>query len=257
MVGAVMKLWRRQKPLGKTRAAMLNETQPVSRVFGLDRGSAIDRYYIERFLRDNQGDIRGRVLEVESDSYTKKFGGNRVQQSDILHATLENPQATIIADLSAADSIATNSFDCIILTQTLQFIYDLQPAVRNLYRILKPEGVLLATVPGISQISQYDMNRWGDYWRFTTLSASRLFQHAFRKTDLQISAYGNALVASAFLHGLATEELQEHELSFTDADYQVVITIRAVRESAFNGPRIDNFEEDLRSQSAGSEQHAP
>src|SRR5262249_1011366 len=150
-----------------------------------------------------------------------------------------------------------NSFDCIILTQTLQFIYDVRPAVGNLHRILKPQGVLLATVPGISQISQHDMELWGDYWRFTTRSVSRLFEQVFHRTSLQIRACGNALVASAFLHGLATEELREQELSFTDADYQVLITIRAVRELAFDVLRIDSFKEDSETRGpAGKKQHA-
>ena len=201
--------------------------EPVSRVFGFDRGTCIDRYYIERFLRAESAAIHGRVLEIAESTYTRRFGGDRVTRSDVLHAVEGNPAATLVADLTRADHVPSNTFDCIICTQTLLVIYDVRAAVRTLYRILKPGGVVLATVPGISQISRYDMERWGDFWRFTTLSARRLFEEAFGPHNLRIESNGNVLVAVAFLHGLAAHELDEKELNSHDPDYQVLITVRA------------------------------
>jgi ubiquinone/menaquinone biosynthesis C-methylase UbiE len=152
-----------------------------------------------------------------------------VAKSDILHVWNDNPRATIVADLTCADYIPSDTFDCIIFTQTLQFIYDVRAALRHLYRILKPGGVLLATFHGISQISRYDMDRWGEYWRFTTLSARRLFEEVFPPEHITIEAYGNVLTAIAFLHGLAAEELKQEELDYHDPDYEVLITVRAVK----------------------------
>ena len=219
----------RWPPVRWVRLGSLRRLQPISNVFGLDRGLCIDRYYIERFLSAHASDIQGRVLEIGDDTYTRKFGGNPVTKSDVLHAVEGNPKATIVADLTCANHVPSNIFDCIIFTQTLQFIYDVQAAVRTLYRILKPGGVLLATFPGISQISRYDMDRWGDYWRFTTLSAKRLFEEVFPPENVEVQAYGNVLTAIAFLHGLASEELRRKELDYHDADYEVLITVRAVK----------------------------
>jgi hypothetical protein len=87
----------------------------------------------------------------------------------------------------------------------------------------------LVTVPGISQIVRYDMDRWGDYWRFTTLSARRLFEAAFPSGDVAVEAHGNVLVATAFLHGLTTRDLRPDELDYRDPDYEVLITVRAVK----------------------------
>lgn len=188
---------------------------------------SIDRYYIEGFLQTFSADIRGRVLEIADDSYTKKFGGDRVSRSDVLHATGDNPQATLVGDLATGSGIPENAFDCLIVTQTLLVIYDVKAAIANCYRALKPGGVLLASFPGISQISRHDMNRWGDYWRFTDLSARRLFEEVFPAGDLQIETHGNVLAAVAFLHGLAADELKQNELDYVDADYQVSITVRA------------------------------
>jgi SAM-dependent methyltransferase len=199
---------------------------PISRVFGLDRGKSICRYYIEDFLRQYSNDICGCVLEIADNNYTRAFGGERVISSEVLHVQ-ENQRATIVADLTRSNSIASDTFDCIILTQTLPFIYDLHSAIMTLHRILKPGGVLLATLSGISQISRYDMDRWGDYWRFTSLSARKMFEEAFPAANVDIEAYGNVLSASAYLYGFAAEELSRKELDHRDSDYEVLITVRA------------------------------
>jgi len=224
--------WRRLKleiPVGGVNFGDLRRSAPVSRVFGLDRGTPVDRYYIEQFLSNHATDVWGRVLEVGDNFYTRKFGGRRITRADILHVTGDNPKATIVADLTRSDDIPADAFDCVILTQTLQFIYDVKAAIRTLYRILKPGGVLLATVPGISQISRYDMDRWGEYWRFTTLSVRRLFTEVFPPENVKVNAHGNVTAAVAFLHGLAAEELSAAELAFNDPDYELLITVRAVK----------------------------
>ncbi len=202
---------------------------PVSRVFGFDRGQPIDRYYIETFLFRNSADIQGHILEIGDASYTRLFGGDRVAKSDVLHVTPDNPRATLVGNMATGEGIPSDRFDCMILTQTLPFIYDVQAAVVNAHSALKPSGVLLATLPGISQISRYDMDRWGDYWRFTDASARRLFGSIFGLGNVTVETYGNVMAACAFLHGLAAEELKQAELDYQDPDYQVIITVRAVK----------------------------
>jgi SAM-dependent methyltransferase len=201
--------------------------KPISRSFGFDRGRPIDRYYIENFLARHAEDIQGRVLEIMDDSYTRQYGGRRVEISDVLDVAEDNPQATIVADLARADHVPSDAFDCIIFTQTLQLIYDAQAAIRTLHRILKPGGVLLATFPGISQ------ERGGDwYWRFTSRSARRLFEEAFPAPSVEVETYGNVLSAISFLHGLSVEELRQQELDRRRPGYDVTITLRAVKPEA-------------------------
>ncbi len=212
---------------GAVQFGDLRRVTPVSRVFGLDRGAPVDRYYIERFLATHSGDIRGTVLEVADDAYTRRFGGERVTQREILFAPPGHRRATYIADLGAPRALPADAFDCMILTQTLHCIYDIQTAVKNCFRAMRPGGVLLATLPGISQISRYDMDRWGDFWRLTTASARRLFGDVFGAARMQVAAHGNALAATAFLHGLCTEELDPFELDHVDPDYELLITVRA------------------------------
>ena len=220
---------RRWPPVGMVEFGSLRRITPISQSFGLDRGLCIDRYYIEHFLEQHSGDIKGQVMEVADDLYTARFGGERVTKSDVLHVTEDNARATIVADLTQADQIPSDVYDCIVLTQTLQFIYDVRKAVQTLYRILKPNGVLLVTCSGINRISRYDMDRWGEYWRLTTLSASRLFEEFFPPSNVTVQGYGNVLAAVAFLHGLAVSELSQQELDYCDPDYEILIGVRTVK----------------------------
>lgn len=225
----VIRLFSGQPQLGRFAFGDLRRTQPVSRHFGTDRGGAIDRHYIEQFLQRRQEDVRGHVLEIGEDTYTRRFGGSRVQHSDILHVSDRNPRATIVADLADAPQIPDGSFDCIILTQTLQLIYRCESAVRTLHRILRPGGVLLLTVPGITQIAT--SSEWGPtwYWSFSERSVQRLLSEQFGEAHVETSVHGNVLAATAQLYGLGAPELTPEELAATDPDYQVIITGRAVK----------------------------
>lgn len=220
----------RWPPVGRVRFGSLRRLKPISDQWGMDRGRPVDRYYIERFLADHSPDIKGRVLEIGGNGYTVRFGGDQVTQSDVLHVAEDRPQVTIIGDLTDAGHIASDSFDCIILTQTLQAIYDVRAVICTVHRILKPGGVVLITVPGISQISRYDMDRWGYYWSFTSASMRCLLQEAFPPANVQVAAHGNVLASIAFLHGLAQSELKQEELDYVDPDYQLLLTARAVKE---------------------------
>ena len=233
-IHGIMPRLRRLREDGGIDFGTLRRLEPLSRIFGLDRGLPIDRYYITGFLSDHAPDVRGHVLEIAEDTYTRRFGRRRVTKSDVLSMD-EGGKTTIVADLTAADEVPSNTFDCIICTETLHLIYDVQAAIHTLHRILKPGGVLLASFPGISQISRYDMDRWGDHWRFTTVSAGRLFEEVFPHDRLSVEAHGNVLVAAAFLYGVVTQELKREELDYHDPDYELEITVRAVKQSRSDG----------------------
>jgi SAM-dependent methyltransferase len=233
LVGRIQKQrrrWSRRPPVGWVRFGSLRRLRPIDPNFGFGWGRVIDRYYIEGFLGQYASDIHGRVLEVSGSNYTRRFGGQRVSGSEVLHVT-GSPQATIIGDLTDARDIPSNAFDCIILTQTLQFIYDIRAATKTLHRILKPGGTLLVTCNGISQISRNDMEQWGEYWRLTSLSAHKLFSEFFAEDHVTVQAYGNVLAATAFLQGLTVQDLSSEEMDYHDPNYEVIVGIRALKQT--------------------------
>jgi SAM-dependent methyltransferase len=207
----------------------LRRVTPIDSGFGVGRGKPVDRHYIEDFLQRHAGDIRGRVVEVAENTYTERFGGSRVGRSDVLHVDESNMRATLVGDLAGPNELPGDSFDCFICTQTLTYIYDVQRAVETIHRMLKPGGVLLVTVPGISQMSPYDRDRWGEYWRFTAQSLGRLLGTPFGSENVAVEAYGNVLASTAFLQGLCVDDLRRDELEHRDQRYQMLVAGRAVK----------------------------
>jgi SAM-dependent methyltransferase len=214
--------------VGRVQFGDLRRVEPISSDWGYDRGLPIDRHYIEQFLARRAGDICGRVLDIGDDIYTRRFGGSRVTRSDVLDVKKGNPKVTIQAELTDAPQIPSNSFDCILLVETLHMIYDVRGTLQTVNRILAPNGVLLATFPGITRIEKGGQgNQW--FWSFTGLSARKLLSEAFPVPTVTVEAHGNVLVAAAFLYGLAAEDLSASELACHDPNYELHLTARAVK----------------------------
>ena len=214
-------------PVGHVHFGDFRRTEPISPDFGFDRGTPVDRYYVESFLASNSALIRGRALEIGDASYCRQFGSG-IEQQDVLHVSSDNPQATIVGDLSQPGLLPEKAFDCQVITQTLHLIYDMKSAISELHRALRPGGVLLLTVPGITSIDRGD---WGNtwYWSLTQVSAQRLFGEIFGDGNVTVRASGNVYSAVCFLHGLALEEVDGRKLDTQDASYPVIISVRACK----------------------------
>lgn len=220
---AAAALRRRRRPVW---LGSLGSTAPVDDDFGYGRGTPVDRWYIARFLAGHAADVTGRVLEVKDSGYTRRFG-HALTECAVLDVDAANPRATHVADLAAADALPTAAFDCFILTQTLQYVFDVPAALRHAHRVLRPGGVLLATVPAVSRIP--DRPALSDYWRFTPLAMERLLEDAFPGGAVDVRGDGNVLSQIAFLAGLAAEDLTAGELACDDPLHPLLVCARAVR----------------------------
>ena len=219
-------VWRQER-IRRARFDLgdLRRTSPIELHLGRTRGGPIDRYYIERFLERHADDITGRVLEVADSGYTDRFGRD-VTRVDVLDIDPANPRATIVADVTRLDGVASGSFDCIVLTQVLQLVYDVRAAMHSLARVLAPGGVLLATLPGVTRSALAKP----EYWRFTAHSALHLAKEAFGER-VEISTFGNVLSCTAFLYGLGQADLDHATLDVYDPSYELTVSIRAVKAS--------------------------
>ena len=218
-------------PVGKVNFGGLRRLSPISAVFGQDRDLlTIERYYIEQFLAANAADIRGRVLEMGDPSYIRKFGRG-VTREDVLNYVDGNPNATIVADLTDAPHIPDDTFDCIIVTQTLQMIFEVDKAIKTLHRILKPGGVVLCTSHGMTRVARREgVDDWGEYWHFTTQSKRRLFRAVFPRDNVAVSTVGNIFTCICNLHGLAAREVDQSELDSHDPNFEMLVLVRAVKQ---------------------------
>lgn len=220
-------------PVGSVDFGGLRRLSPISAVFGQDRDLlTIERYYIEQFLEQHSADIKGRVLEMGDPAYIRKFGGDKVTQEDVLNYVEGNPNATIVADLTDAPHIPDNSFDCIIITQTLQMIFEVDKAIATLERILKPGGVVLCTSHGMTRVARREgIDDWGEYWHFTTQSKRHLFRQAFDPANVEVTSVGNVFTCICNLHGLGASELDQAELDMHDPNYEMLVMVRAVKSA--------------------------
>jgi hypothetical protein len=234
---------RRPAPRG-----LLWRRRPVSRNWGFDRGTPIDRFYIEAFLERHRADVRGRVLEVRDDTYTRRFGGHGVE-SHVLDLDPANARATVVADLADAPHLPSSAYDCFILTQTLHFIYDVRAAISAAERVLAPGGTLLATMPCVSRMSRELFD--SDFWRLTPAGARHLFGDIFGPERVEISYHGNAVVAASFLMGVAAEEVRNRLLTQTDPLYPLIVTIRATKGPARGTGRASDRHEGLSARFGG------
>lgn len=195
---------------------------PLSRRFGLEYGKAIDRFYIEKFLAENKSDIKGTAMEIAEDRYIKMFGED-VMKTIILHVNGWGGMNVIKGNLATGEGLVENSVDCLICTQTLQFIYDIHSVVKNIYRVLKPGGTAMITVPLLSQLSLYDYKNWGCYWRFTNQSMEKILLESFDESRIKVHTYGNMKAAIAFLYGICQEEMQQSDLEYYDEQFPLII----------------------------------
>ena len=202
-------------------------TEPVDDRWGYDRGTPIDRWYIERFLEAHRADIRGRALEVKDDGYVRRFGSD-VDHVDVLDVDPANARATVRADLETGEGLPDEPYDCFVLTQTLQYIRDPAAAVRHAHRLLAPGGVLLVTVPSITRMTLGEPGLV-DYWRFTEASCRALFDDVFGPARVTVESHGNLAASAAFLAGYALEELGAAERDRMDERFPLVVCVRATR----------------------------
>lgn len=216
-------------PVGAVRFGALRRVEPFGLIWPNRRGNPIDRVYIDPFLEREAKSIRGEVLEVGDTGYTDRFGSGVTKASVLSAPDNDGPWVDYAVDLADASAIPSDHFDCVILPQTLLFIYDVAAAVESLHRILKPGGVALVTVPGLTQEVGEDKERWGQYWSFTSQSLERLFGDAFGSDQIEVESYGNVLVATALLYGLSAGDLKKSELAHRDPAFPVILTVRATK----------------------------
>jgi SAM-dependent methyltransferase len=210
----------------KARVQLTVGVLPLCPPGSWDRGTPINRYYLEGFLQDFSSDIFGHCLEFLADHYTSRFGGDRVTKLDILHKENGNKDATIVADLTKPNHIPSDRFDCIICTYVLHSVFDLDKATSELFRILKPGGVLLVAVPGFNRT--YAESH--PLWFFTPEGLHLVLARVFGAENVIVHAYGNSLTAAGYLRGLATHEFTKAELDYHTPEFAVGVFARARKQ---------------------------
>jgi SAM-dependent methyltransferase len=205
-------------------ASALGSNGIVTTDFGYSRGTPIDRYYIDRFIREFGSRIAGDVLEFGDDQYSRQYAGS-IRRSVVLGGPVRGVEC-YQADLTQPTTYAgIGTFDCIIATQVLNFIFDIHSAVDGIWSLLKPGGCALISVASYCQVSVHDATRWGDYWRLSPQAIAKLLEGRF--SSVTIRPHGNLTAAIGMLRGLCAEDLSKTDLDTEDTPYPIVIAALA------------------------------
>lgn len=200
----------------------LRVEEPFSSNWGIDRGTPVDRYFADAFFEENREVITGKVLEIQNAIHAERYGAN-VQRADSIDIDgAFNP--TFVCDLSKAEGvIPSNSYDCFLLPYTYPFIRDLEDALRNTMRIVKPGGSILATMSVLTPV----FSECPEYWRMTEDGWRALLARIWDGHEVEVRTHGNCLTALSSVLGLAQEELKTRELDRHDPRFPVVISVKA------------------------------
>ena len=204
----------------------LRRNEPFSDHYGFDRGTPIDRRLIAAFLSENRALITGRSLEVQDSGYTTRFG-HGIVSVDVVDIDPGNRSANLIADLTKAGSLSREAYDCIILTQVLQFCADDRAALQNAWDAIASGGSLLITVPtGGRQMAE---SEGIDYRRYQASGVHWMLHQLHPEPMVSVRAYGGLVAKMADLLGLSSEEVKPADIEENDPRFAVIIGGRATK----------------------------
>lgn len=197
----------------------LRRVTPISPTYGFERGTPIDRYYVHRFFKARGHLLTGRALEIQTTDHIRRYG-SAIQVADSLDI---NPafRPTYCCDLAQASVVPSAAYDCFVLPNTLCFLRNLEGALREALRIVRPGGAILATVPVFVPLTP-DVE---DYWHASADGWRIILDRVWVGCETIVESHGNCLAAAAAMYGVAAEELTHEELGVADRRYPVLVTV--------------------------------
>ncbi len=219
------------------RCVQFRRLQPLGN--GRQRGTPIVRAYWADYLRAHQADIRGHGLEIGTSVTLRQYGGAAIQRADALDLAAHSPEITVVGDLSRADHIPSDTYDCFLNQFSMHVIFDVESALYHSVRMLKPGGVLLVN---FSCVDYYfprglDMHTGAPFflfWWFTPIHVENLLRNVgLTEADYEITMYGNLFARVAYQMNVPAEELTRREMEYVDVGHPLLVCARVVKPSAW------------------------
>lgn len=166
-------------------------------------------------------------MEVGNDAYSRKFGEG-ISRQYVLNGSGEGANQ-ISGDLCDPAVLPKEAFDCIILTQTLQFVSDPAEALKNCNAALKPGGTLLMSVPVLSPLID---EQWQFRWLFTGPFVDELLTIAFPASEKEVHSIGNCYAATCIINGVPMEEADQTKLAPVDPERPILVLAKVTKPQA-------------------------
>lgn len=118
---------------------------------------------------------RGRLIDLGcGDMPFRAFVQAQVTAYDSLDFFPRRADVTYVADLQDMGQVPSAAYDTAVCIEVLEHVPDPFRAVREIWRVLRPGGVLVVSVPHISRLHDEPH----DYYRYTRHGLRRLLEQA-------------------------------------------------------------------------------
>lgn len=210
---------------------------------GASKGTPVVRYYFDKFLEQYRSDVRGRCLEIGETKHIVELGGAAVTSAEALDLVAHSADVKVVADLSRADHVPSDQYDCFLNQFTMTVVYDFDAAMYHAIRILKPGGVLLVNFGCVDYYLHggLDMGTGKPLYMynwFTPLQVENIFRRLdLTEQDYEMEVYGNLFTRIAFQVNISAEELTARELDTVDPGHPLLIAVRAKKPENWNPSR--------------------
>ena len=214
------------------------QNTPLTRNFGVRRGTPIDRYFIDKkisnFLESlDKKKKKYRGLEIGGFHYLRR-NSSVYEAFELVQSSSKGFKDNVICkDLNIPyDGEFENieKFDFIVCTQVLNFVKDDINSLQVMNKLLNKNGIIIGSVTGmISPLSMYDYERWGAYRGYTDQGLKALFERT--NYSINIETFGNFDLSCEFLNGSVVEDLDEDILNFKDPLFQTTHTFNALKNN--------------------------
>jgi SAM-dependent methyltransferase len=193
---------------------------PICPIFGLTRGTVIDRYYLDKFIGEIREQVTGNVLEIGGVLLNQEtYGFHNATQYQTLDV-LPRSGVTLVGDVNDPTIVRPESLDTVVIFNVLEHCREPWVVVKNIYSWLKPSGQCFCIVPNAQKLHHAPI----DCWRPLPQGMEYLFQD-FSQQRLYL--YGNPLTLVASFMGISAEELSPQELEDFHPDYPVATCMAA------------------------------
>jgi len=136
------------------------------------------RHLLDSFLNNHKEYINGNVLDIGGRKENKR-GSFIPPTKNVKQWVYLNPNPDEFPDIIASSEnmpIENDSVDTVIFTEVLEYIDDPRESIKEIYRVLRKEGVAIITTPFLYPVHGDDKF---DKLRFTKSYLMDLFQEKF------------------------------------------------------------------------------
>jgi len=182
-----------------TARGLVHKFLPPHRVFmDLLSGLSLLRSYFHRTLPLTTQRLSGKIIDLggkHSNNFYHKLLLNH--DAEIICTDINAAPGVIAVDVEKALPFADATFDHILAFWLFEHVYDISTIAGEAYRVLKPGGKLLVSVPFQHQYhgDNSPTGSYDDYWRFTHTSLLKWWESAGFKCEC-LYALGEGMICS-------------------------------------------------------------